>query len=556
MEPMATQSELRVLVLAPLGRDAQLTVTALQEASISCCACRDIDELCAEIAGGAAAAIIAEEAFTDQRVSVLQDLLSGQPTWSDFPIIFLTSGAGSAIETRTTGEALALLGNVQLLERPTRVGTLLSVVRSALRARKRQYQNREYLREQERVELALRRSEAQLTFALEAAEFGAWDLELQTGRMWRSSQYDQIMGFAEAPADWTYLRFLEHVHPGDRARVNDAFERALAIGEPWTFECRVIRADGKERWIWVEGDVQRAGKKHNFISALRRRDDGQMQSGDLHPGGPRMIGLMRDITERKITEEILARRTEELARSNAELQDFAYISSHDLKEPLRGISNYARFLLDDEGDRLSEEGRERLRTLIRLSQRMYSLLDSLLDYSRVGRTRLKVEEIDMNAVVADVVDSMKGWLDEQDAKVSTSGSLPTIRCDRVRTGQVLTNLIANAVKYNTSDSKEVQIGSWIDEQGEAIVFVRDNGIGIPARHQQTIFKMFRRLHARDTFGGGTGAGLALVKRIIEHHGGRIWVESTPGTGSTFYFSFGECQPVMQASPSKDEIATR
>jgi signal transduction histidine kinase len=529
----ATDLESRVLVLAPLGRDAELTCIALREASIRCEPFATLDDLCTALHQGASAAVVSEEAFADHRVDRLAAALRMQPTWSDLPVIFLTSGRGSAIESRITGEAMALLGNVQLLERPTRVGTLLSVVRAALRARERQYQIREHMRRQQITEYALRRSEAQLTCALEAAAFGSWDLDLLTGEMGRSLRHDQIFGYSELRPEWTFDTFLEHVHPDDRQRVKDEFRLAIETGKPWMVECRIVRADGEERWVWADGGLQRE----------MLGDDGLVRAASPPA---RMVGLISDITARKRTESVLARRTEELGRSNAELQDFAYAASHDLKEPLRGISNYAHFLLDDEGDQLSEQARERLHTIIRLSQRMYALLDSLLDYSRVGRTQLVLAEADLNLVATEIVDSMRPWLEERDAEVVIKGPLPIVPCDRIRAGQVFMNLIANGVKYNEGKPRRVEIGA-MSEWGVPILYVRDNGIGIPERHLGTIFKMFRRLHPRDQYGGGTGAGLALVKRIIERHGGRIWVRSRPGQGTTFFFTL--CEPVSEAAPA-------
>jgi PAS domain S-box-containing protein len=537
MQAATSDTENRVLVLAPLGRDAELTSGALGEAGIHCQPFRHAGELCRQIDRGAAAVLLVEEALDPEVVDALEQVIQGQPAWSDLPVILLTVGGGRAMESRTAAEAMERLGNVLLLERPTRVGTLLSVVRSALRARQRQYQIRQQLQRQQEVEQALRQSEAQLKFAVDAAEFGVWDLDLSTKLAQRSLRHDQIFGYQELLPEWSYRRFLSHLHPGDRERIEGSFQAAISAGGgggggggSWTAECRIRRADGEERWIWIEG-------------ALFREDEG---AAALPRRPLRMLGLVRDITERKQTEEALARRTEELARSNAELQDFAYIASHDLKEPLRGISNYAHFLLQDDGQRLSETGRERVQTLIRLSQRMYALLDSLLDYSRVGRAALAITEVDMNQLVAEVMDTMRPWLEERCAQVVLEGQLPTMECDRVRASQIFMNLIANAVKYNESQLKRVQIGVVSQHVGTPIFYVRDNGIGIPSRHHPVIFRMFRRLHPRDRYGGGTGAGLSLVKRIVERHGGTIWLHSEPGQGSTFYFTLA---PLAEIPPA-------
>lgn len=259
-------------------------------------------------------------------------------------------------------------------------------------------------------------------------------------------------------------------------------------------------------------------------------------------------GDLVDIFVRRAEQRSRARLealNQELARSNAELDSFAYVASHDLKEPLRGIRNYTKFVLEDFGDSLPEEGQERLGTVVRLSDRMEELMDSLLHYSRVGRGHLAIQDCDLNLVVAGVLELLEPRIEEKGAEVAVEGPLPVIRCDVSRISEVFANLIGNAIKYNESDRPRVEIGYEGDaqRQEELVFYVRDNGIGIPERHHEGIFEFFRRLHTRDRFGGGTGAGLSIVKRIVERHGGRVWVESAPGEGSAFRFAL----PVVPAS---------
>jgi light-regulated signal transduction histidine kinase (bacteriophytochrome) len=248
--------------------------------------------------------------------------------------------------------------------------------------------------------------------------------------------------------------------------------------------------------------------------------------------------------------EELARLNEELTRSNIELDSFAYVASHDLKEPLRGLHNYAHFLIEDYGDQIDDAGKDKLATLVRLTQRMEALIDSLLHYSRVGRAELTWVEVDLNAVLADVVNLLEPRLRESSAEIRVLRPLPRVRADQTRVREVFSNLITNAIKYNDTPQKWVEIGYTpvpSAEGGPSYVFsVRDNGIGVPEEHQETIFRIFKRLHGRDEYGGGVGAGLTITKKIVERHGGAIWLTSQPGAGATFWFTLERVDADLQA----------
>jgi light-regulated signal transduction histidine kinase (bacteriophytochrome) len=272
----------------------------------------------------------------------------------------------------------------------------------------------------------------------------------------------------------------------------------------------------------------------------------------------------------------------ELERSNVELDSFVCVASHDLKEPLRGIHRYSDFLMEDYADKLDEAGVEKLRTLVKLSRRMETLVDSLLHFSRAGRADLAMRAVDLDEVVSETLETIAPRLQESGAEIRRPQRLPIIRADRTHVGEIFHNLIVNSIKYNDKPLKWVEIGwdegdgnrewgvgsgEWEQEgegvggQGEGekvrtlspsphlshsplttphspVFYVRDNGIGIPERHYETIFGIFRRLHEREEFGGGVGAGLTIVKKIVERHNGRIWVESCVGAGTTVYFTLG------------------
>ncbi|MEZ2301263.1 MAG: ATP-binding protein [Microcoleus sp.] len=243
----------------------------------------------------------------------------------------------------------------------------------------------------------------------------------------------------------------------------------------------------------------------------------------------------------------LASINEDLQRSNNELDAFAYIASHDLKEPLRGIHNYASFLLTDYQDKLEEDGVNKLNTLMELTKRMEHLINALLHFSRLSRADINRNNIDLNNLVTNVIDLIK--INQSDFQISIE--IPKslqIKGDRVLTEEIFVNLISNAIKYNDVPNKWVEIGCIMEKpdwasldhpcfhQTVPIFYVKDNGIGIKEKHLDTIFRIFKRLHAPSKYGGGTGAGLTIVKKIVERHGGQIWVESKYKEGTTFYFT--------------------
>jgi light-regulated signal transduction histidine kinase (bacteriophytochrome) len=185
------------------------------------------------------------------------------------------------------------------------------------------------------------------------------------------------------------------------------------------------------------------------------------------------------------------------------------------------------------GTRLSETENSRLETVLRLTQRMDKLIEGLLKYSQVGRIDLAMQPMDLNEVVRGSLDLLRSRIEDGGAKVDVH-TLPTVTCDRVRVREVFLNLILNALKFNDRRDKHVEVG-W-NGAPLPVFYVRDNGIGIAPEHREDIFRIFRRLHERDEYGGGTGAGLTIARRTVERHGGRMWVESELGQGSTFYFT--------------------
>ncbi len=240
-----------------------------------------------------------------------------------------------------------------------------------------------------------------------------------------------------------------------------------------------------------------------------------------------------DLTELKKLERELLEKTKRLEESNKKLEEFSHVVSHDLKQPLRTIQAFTQFLIEDYKDKLDEQGLGYLESLQRSSVRMKNLIDDLLKLASIGTKREPLEPVDLKAVLAEVREDLGALL--EGVQLELPQELPVVVANRTRMAELFSNLISNAVKYNDKPEKWVQIG--LEEQVDEFIFhVRDNGIGIEAQYQDRIFELFERLNPRGEDPESTGAGLAICKRIMSELGGRIWVESQLGQGSTFYFT--------------------
>jgi PAS domain S-box-containing protein len=254
------------------------------------------------------------------------------------------------------------------------------------------------------------------------------------------------------------------------------------------------------------------------------------------------LGVVRlyvnDITTLRNTANELQRYVEKLARSNQELEQFAYVASHDLREPLRMVTSFSQLLEKRYKGRLDADAGEFIQYIVDGATRMDILIKDLLEYSRITSRAQPFELVDMNGVVRDVKKNLAVMIRENQARISTD-ILPIITADRSQMIQVIQNLVANAITYRSEEPPDIRVTA--DQRGGTTIFsVRDNGIGIDPEYHEKIFEIFQRLHSRDRY-QGTGIGLAICRRIIERHDGQIWVESEEGKGSTFYFTIPEKQ---------------
>lgn len=304
-------------------------------------------------------------------------------------------------------------------------------------------------------------------------------------------------------------RCYEAIYKRDSVCKDCVVEKVFISKDPCAKEKHVIMPDGSEEWLEIYA--------YPIISS-----DGSVSH---------TIEYVRDITERKRSENRMKELLKEVENVNQELKDFAYIVSHDLKAPLRAISSLTSWLVNDYKDRLDEEGREHLSLLQERVRRMDRLINGILQYSRLGRSREERMEIDLNSLLEEVIDTLAP---PENIEISIENQLPVIYADETRIRQVFQNLLSNAVKYIDKPKGLVCVGCV--REGDYWRFsIADNGKGIEERFFDKIFHLFQTLESRDET-ESTGIGLTLVKKIVEMYGGRIWVESELGKGSTFYFT--------------------
>jgi PAS domain S-box-containing protein len=390
-----------------------------------------------------------------------------------------------------------------------------------------------------RAELALKVQEERWQLAIAGSNDGIWDHDLQTNNHFLSPRCLEILGYKENEIE-TFDKWTNLVHPEDKKKLTEAFEAHLNHQTSrYICEYRMCCKDGSYKWILSRG-----------------------QALWDEQGVPiRAVGSLTDITERKLAQFTLqqAKQTleikvkertaqlqqslQELERSNQELENFAHIASHDLQEPLRAITAYTHLLKEEYSCNLNANAQEYMNYITDGAARMRQLIKDLLAYSRVNRSELIQVPVDCNLILAQVIDSLKILIAETNATI-TYDSLPTVNGDKNQLMQLFQNLISNAIKFRGSEQPRIHITVIKSNQviknlqSPCWLFsVRDNGIGIKTQYLERIFEIFRRLHTSDEY-PGTGIGLAICKKIVEHHGGCIWAESVFGRGTTFYFTLG------------------
>jgi PAS domain S-box-containing protein len=443
---------------------------------------------------------------------------SGEPLWIHLTASVIRDAAGAPLY------GLAMVEDIterkQAEEEICRVHEDLEIrvqERTAELARANQILAAE-IAERQRAEAALQKSEASMRAIVDAALDCIIAIDHQGRIVEFNPAATETFGYARHEAIGKQLAELI-IPPAWRERHYQGMAHYLATGESpilgKRLEMPAIRADGTELLVELA------------VVPLPWHEQ------------PRFTAYLRDITQRKRAEEALQQTAQELARSNTELEQFAYVASHDLQEPLRMVSGYLQLLQRHYKGRLDTDADEFITYAVDGATRMQRLIHDLLDYSRVGTRQKALRPTDSEQVLARALDNLRLTIAESGAVV-THDPLPTVLADDLQLLQVMQNLLGNALKFRSQQPPQVHVTAT--RQGTEWVFaVRDNGIGLDPAYAKRIFVIFQRLHSRTEY-PGTGIGLAICKKIIERHGGRIWVESAPGKGATFFFTLPTGHP--------------
>lgn len=360
------------------------------------------------------------------------------------------------------------------------------------------------------LERDLKRTRRKLQTALKNANIGTWEWNFRTNEVFFDRRTEEIFGLRPGTFKGSGSGFAGFVHEEDISYVESAMKKSIAEGTPYEVIFRTKPILSKCNYVLSKATISRDRK-----------------------GNPLIIsGVCFDVTEMKEgTEQTLIKLNEDLLSSNRDLQQFAYVASHDLQEPLRMVSSFTQLLQQRYADKLDRDANDYINFAVNGSRRMYELLNGLLAYSRIQTRGHEFDSVNLNSVVEKVKANIKLLIEETDATINCD-ELPTVKADENQMIQLMQNLIENAIKFR-KDKPVITITAG-QNGAFKVISVKDNGIGIEQVYFEKIFRIFQRLHHSEF--PGTGIGLAVCQRIVERHGGRIWVNSNYGEGSAFSFS--------------------
>jgi len=435
--------------------------------------------------------------------------------------------------------------NLKLLENEQQLAAELKASNKALE------QQKEYL---VKFNQKLQESEDMLNRSQKIAKLGSWELDLVNNHLFWSDEVYRIFGLQPQEFAATYEAFLERVHPDDRKEVDETYNSSLhenrdgyeivhravkkSTGEVRTVQekCTHFRDESGQiiRSMGMVHDITERQKAEEHKQELLEME--KQLTEELSATNEELMATTEELKtaneELIITQNHLTDMVEKLKTSNRELEQFAYVASHDLQEPLRMVGSFTQLLKRRYKGKMDEDADDYIDFIIDGAQRMKDLIDDLLAFSRLNTQAREFEPVIMDVALNDVLNNLKTSITYNKAHISYD-SLPVVKADPSQINQLLQNLIANAIKFCGEGPPRIHISA--EEQKEQWLFyVKDEGIGIDPQYQEQIFRIFKRLHTREEY-EGTGIGLAICKRIVERHNGKIWVESELWKGSTFYF---------------------
>ncbi|WP_243372795.1 PAS domain-containing sensor histidine kinase [Geotalea sp. SG265] len=389
---------------------------------------------------------------------------------------------------------------------------------------------RRQIREQQKTEAELRASRQLYVELVDSIDGIVWEIDFSSFYFtFVSKRSETLLGYPVG--DWlkTNTFWEKHIHPEDRNLARSACLSATERGENHELVYRFRGADGRYLWlrdvVTVITENGRPVKLRGVMFDITRGKEAEQALVDSEE----RYRMLNAELEQRVLE-----RTAQLEEANKELESFSYSVSHDLRAPLRHIEGFSQVLLEDYQDRLDEEGRGHLLRLKKASQRMSQLIDDLLELSRVNRSELNRQTTDLSRIATLILLDLEQSQPDRTVTWQVADNV-TATCDPRLLRVALENLLDNAWKYTArKDDAAIEFGSYRDK-GEEVYYVRDNGAGFNMQYADKLFVPFQRLHRAEEF-EGTGVGLATVKRIVARHGGRIWAESAPEAGATFYFT--------------------
>jgi PAS domain S-box-containing protein len=361
------------------------------------------------------------------------------------------------------------------------------------------------------AEEALKRSEERLRVALENGNIGIWDWDLKTNAVFWDERTEKMFGLDHGTFEQTYKSFEDLVNEEDIPHIQKSIKNTLEKDLPFETIFRIRLKTGSTKYISTKGHLLKDSE-----------------------GKPvKLSGVCSDITDLKEgSEKLISKINEELLRSNKELENFAYVASHDLQEPLRMVTSFSQLLAMKYEDKLGKDAQEYIQYVVEGASRMYELLNGLLAYSRIQTKGKSFTLVKLNQVLSKVKSNLELTLKEKGAIINAN-DLPEVFADEIQMIQLFQNLISNAIKFSEA-SPTIFISSKTEEDKYTLSFM-DTGIGIEQEYFERIFLIFQRLFPKGQY-DGLGIGLSICKRIAERHGGKIWLESIPDKGSTFYFT--------------------